>query len=508
MIFSENNKKFDVKVTSLQEKQSIKNNQFNKEDWSSAYQNVELELENKNLEVSQGNSIKELNGTLFKNGPGILERDGQWLHHPFDGDGMISAINFKDGKATFTNKFVKTKGYLEEKKKNKFLYRGVFGTQKKGGILNNVLDLNFKNIANTHVIKLGDELLALWEAAGPHALDPKNLETIGLTTLKGVLKKNEAFSAHPKIDLNSKYSKEVLVTFGVQTGPQSTIRLMEFSNKGNKAGEILFDRKDKLNGFAFLHDFAITTNWAIFLQNAIDFNPLPFVMGQKGAAQCLKSSPNKKAKFFIVPRDSGLYRGKPPVIIDAPEGFVFHHVNAYEDEENIVLDSIFYDDFPSVGPDEDFRDIDFEKYPAGKLKRSIINLKSRNSELSTISEQTCEFAVINPKFTGIKATHSWMACTNAKSGNAPLQAIKKINLDTKEEIFWSAAPRGFVSEPIMVPKTNSKKEDEGYLLILVWNGARRGSDLIILDSKNLEHLSTYELPINIPHGLHGSWSNN
>ena len=173
-----------------------------------------------------------------------------------------------------------------------------------------------------------------------------------------------------------------------------------------------------------------------------------------------------------------------------------------------MLDSIFYDDFPSVGPDEDFRDIDFEKYPAGKLKRSIINLKSRNSELSTISEQTCEFAVINPKFTGIKATHSWMACTNAKSGNAPLQAIKKINLDTKEEIFWSAAPRGFVSEPIMVPKTNSKKEDEGYLLILVWNGARRGSDLIILDSKNLEHLSTYELPINIPHGLHGSWSNN
>jgi len=29
-----------------------------------------------------------------------------------------------------------------------------------------------------------------------------------------------------------------------------------------------------------------------------------------------------------------------------------------------------------------------------------------------------------------------------------------------------------------------------------------------LDSENLEHLSTYELPINIPHGLHGSWANN
>jgi len=107
---------------------------------------------------------------------------------------------------------------------NKFIYRGVFGTQKNGGILNNALDLKFKNIANTHVIKLGDEILALWEAAGPHAMDPDSLDTIGLTSLRGVLKPNEAFSAHPKTDLNSNVSSELLVTFGVQTGPKSTIR--------------------------------------------------------------------------------------------------------------------------------------------------------------------------------------------------------------------------------------------------------------------------------------------
>ena len=113
-------------------------------------------------------------------------------------------------------------------------------------------------------------------------------------------------------------------------------------------------------------------------------------MGQKGAAQCLKSNPKKTAKFFIVPRDSGLFRGQPPIVIDAPEGFVFHHVNAYEDDSNIILDSIFYDDFPSVGPDEDFRDIDFDNYPAGKLKRSLIDLKNMSSKLLSISDQTCD----------------------------------------------------------------------------------------------------------------------
>ena len=95
----------------------------------------------------------------------------------------------------------------------------------------------------------------------------------------------------------------------------------------------------------------------------------------------------------------------------------------------------------------------------------------------------------------------------SKAGNAPLQAIKKINLTSKEEIFWSAGPSGFVSEPIMVPSENSSKEDEGFLFILLWNGERRGSDLVILDAKDLKELAVYELPISIPHGLHGSWVN-
>ena len=494
-------------MTNLQEEQINEIQTFNKEDWSSAYKNVDKELTKEPLLLKKGEHIKDLNGTLLRNGPGILERGGQWVHHPFDGDGMITAIKFEDGQPFLTNKFVKTKGYLEEQKSNKLIYRGVFGTQKNGGILNNALDLKLKNIANTHVVKLGDEVLALWEAAGPHALDPDSLDTIGLTTLNGVLKPEEAFSAHPKIDLNSNSSSELLVTFGVQAGPKSTIRLMEFNNAGENRGELIIDRQDSFNGFAFLHDFAITTNWAIFLQNAIDFNPLPFVMGQRGAAQCLKSNPKKKAKFFIIPRETGLFRGQPPLIINAPDGFVFHHVNAYEKDSKIILDSIFYDDFPSVGPDENFRDIDFENYPEGKLKRSTIDLKKKNADLETISEQCCEFAMVNPKFLGLKASFSWMACTYQKVGNAPLQAIKKINLSTKEEIAWSAAPSGFVGEPIMVPSVNSSIEDEGFLFILLWNGSRRGSDLVILDAKDLKELAIYELPISIPHGLHGSWMN-
>jgi len=82
---------------------------------------VEKELTKEPLTISKGNNIKNLNGTLLRNGPGILERGGQWVHHPFDGDGMITSIKFENGQPFLTNRFVKTKGYLEEEKIDKFI---------------------------------------------------------------------------------------------------------------------------------------------------------------------------------------------------------------------------------------------------------------------------------------------------------------------------------------------------------------------------------------------------
>ena len=169
-------------MTNLQDKKINEVKSFNKEDWSSAYKNVEKELTKEPLTIRKGENINDLNGTLLRNGPGILERGGQWVHHPFDGDGMITSIKFENGQPFLTNRFVKTKGYLEEEKINKFIYRGVFGTQKNGGFLNNALDLKFKNIANTHVVKPLVSRLSGSNACGPAASHNARISSPNLTT--------------------------------------------------------------------------------------------------------------------------------------------------------------------------------------------------------------------------------------------------------------------------------------------------------------------------------------
>ena len=92
MIFGEDIHSNYFVVTYLQDKKIDKIKSFNKEDWSSAYQNVKKELTKEYLTISKGKNIESLNGTLLRNGPGILERGGQWVHHPVDGDGMITSI--------------------------------------------------------------------------------------------------------------------------------------------------------------------------------------------------------------------------------------------------------------------------------------------------------------------------------------------------------------------------------------------------------------------------------
>ena len=58
----------------------------------------------------EGTLPPELHGTLLRNGPGIFEVGGKRLPQPFDGDGLVAALSFVDGRVFFANRFVRTEG--------------------------------------------------------------------------------------------------------------------------------------------------------------------------------------------------------------------------------------------------------------------------------------------------------------------------------------------------------------------------------------------------------------
>lgn len=62
----------------------------------------------------QGTIPADLNGTLYKNGPGNFEFGGQRMTHPFDGDGLVASYAFSNGEVLARRRFVRTKALREE----------------------------------------------------------------------------------------------------------------------------------------------------------------------------------------------------------------------------------------------------------------------------------------------------------------------------------------------------------------------------------------------------------
>lgn len=478
---------------------------YTREDWQGGYQSLNQEFDYW-IDDIEGQIPPELQGTLFRNGPGLLDINGQRIHHPFDGDGMISRISFVNGRAHFRNRFVRTEGYVAEQKAGKILYRGVFGTQKSGGWLANIFDFKIKDIANTNVIYWGGKLLALWEATEPHHLDPYTLETLGREYFNGVLSPGEAFSAHPRFDpsCNQDGGAPCLVNFSIKPGLSTTITIFEL----NLAGEIVRKQAHSVPGFCFIHDFVITPNYCIFFQNPVTFNPIPLALGIRAAGECIQFQPHKPTQIIVIPRNPQVGQTKVK-ILEAQSGFVFHHANAFEVGNEIVIDSICYESLPEVEPESDFRQVNFEANLPGQLWRFSLNLENETAQQKMVESQCCEFPSINPAYVGRDYQYLYMGAAHNQTGNAPLQAILKLNLKSGERQLWSAAPRGFIGEPIFVPRPDADKEDDGWVLVLVYDAAHNRSDVVILDASDFNQGAVAKLHLkhHIPYGLHGNFTN-
>ncbi|MEL6441086.1 MAG: carotenoid oxygenase family protein [Cyanobacteria bacterium J06621_8] len=489
-------------IPSSVNRQSDNTQQYDREEWKRGYDSQPNEYDYEITDV-EGQIPVELSGTLYRNGPGLLDIGGTEIQHPFDGDGMISAFSFQDGKVHYRNRFVKTEFYLKEREAGEILYRGVFGTQKPGGLFNNIFDLRLKNIANTGVIHWGGKLLALWEAAEPHRLDPQTLETVGIDYLDGVLEPGDAFSAHPWVDPHCIFDDGApcLVNFRVDPGLSSKITLFEFAPDG----KLLRRHSHTIPGFSFIHDFIITPNYAIFFQNPVNFNPLPFLFGTRGAGQCVEFQPQKPTTVVVIPRDPNR---KDVKTFSVESGFVFHHANAFEQGNQICVDSIAYQKLPLVSGDEHYKEVNFDLFDPGQLWRFTMDLEADTVNRKLLEGHCCEFPTHNPEYVGRPYRYLYVGAVAQDTGrNAPLQAIMKLDLETGERQLHSFAPSGYVSEPIFVPKPNATREDEGWVLTLVYNGSKHRSTLAILDGENLDGdaIALLHLKHHVPYGLHGSW---
>lgn len=284
--------------------------------WSKAIANPAKEFPLTPLPILAGHIPPELRGSLYRNGPGRLERGNKRVGHWFDGDGGILAVHFGEEKATATYRYVQTEGYQKEAAANKFLYPN-YGMTAPGGFWNNWTK-KVKNAANTSVLALPDKLLALWEGGLPHALDLQTLETKGKDNLFGLLY-DSSFSAHPKIDSTT----GEIFNFGISVGREVTLNIYRSDFAGQVKGQKLYF----LDRFSLVHDFVLAGKYLVFFLPPIDLNFLPVIFGFKSFSDAMEWKPDYGTQILVFDRDTLDLVSK----IESDAWYQWHFTNGYVD---------------------------------------------------------------------------------------------------------------------------------------------------------------------------------
>ena len=457
--------------------------------------NVEYDYD---LEDVEGELPTDIRGTFYRNGPGRQRIGDSKYGHWFDGDGMLCQFTFNEGKAHFRNRYVRTPKYIEETAAQKVLYRG-FGTQVPGGFLSNFLKKP-ANPANTSTIYHGGHLLALNEGGKPWELQPGSLDTIGEFTYDGQLEPSMVFSAHGKVHPRTgdyiNYGAGVS-GFGLK-GPKPCINMYRIDPEGT-----LFKKAQiPLDTFPFCHDFALSDKYAIFFLGSIVFgNMVPVILGTRTISDQVTFDESIPMQIVVVDLDT-LTEVKR---FETDPGAIIHFGNAFEEGDELIIDGMFQDNF---GANETLQDV-FNpdgRFGGGWYMRYFLNMKTGELKSEQVMETECEFPTFNTAFTGSRNEVTYTACSVDNGANSFFNGISRVTRDGDATVV--ALPPGcYGSEPVFVPKINATKEDDGYLMEVVYNGFEHKSELQIYRADDVnDQVCSLKLKHHVPHQFHGFYT--
>jgi all-trans-8'-apo-beta-carotenal 15,15'-oxygenase len=456
--------------------------------WSAGFQTLPEE-HNYRVEEIDGTVPATLRGTLFRNGSGRNQLGGQWFPHWFDGDGMVSRVRFDDAGIHYRNRYVGTANYVDETRAGRLLNRG-FGKMRPLGPLGNALR-EPANVSNTSVVMQGDRLLSLWEGGPPIALDPTTLATRGIEDFGGVLK---AFSAHPKIDPDT----GELFNFGIDYGRKTTLTPYRI-DRG-----ILTRLPPVVLPYPVMnHDFVLTGRYLVFCLGPILVHPLKFMLGLKSFDGALHWEGARPTLILLVPRDGV---GEPRRI-ETDAFFQFHFANGFEEDGDLVLDLARYPNYTTIG--EALRTYWRSSWPSrgmAALTRLRIDLATGKVEKQTFPTGTAnEYPTLNPAFSGKKHRYAYIASNPIDREAGLQQRISRVDFDTGAVQSHDFGPAGYVGEPLFVPTGPGGAEDDGIVIVMVFNSTDQRTDVVGLDARDLaaRPLFTARLKHHVPYPLHG-----
>lgn len=437
------------------------------------------------LEV-EGELPSDLFGAFVRNGPNSVFAPKN-LYHWFDGDGMVHAVYFRDGRASYRSRLVRTEGLSDEERHGGSIWPGIMGpfdfSLPRGPI---------KDTANTDLIFHNGQLLALWYLCGaPHRIDPHTLDTLGIEDFGGKLR--TTVSAHPKVDPRT----GELVYFTL-SDDAPFMRYGVVSADGELAHEIPIE----LPGPRSPHDLTITENHSIVHDFPL-FHDSEIL--RKSGHRVTRFHRDLPSRFGVVAR-----RGSADSVrwFEFEPGYVLHMVNAWEDGDWITMDGCFQPDPTIVRRAEDGELASMLGYLRirAHLHRWRMNLATGEAREEPLDDLNVEFCLPDTDLYGARTRYSYHQHLPPDMDTVDFRALVKYDHESGRCQRFDYPAGHYGGESPFARRAGATAEDDGYITSFVSDESGR-SQCWVFSALDITKgpIAKVELPTRVPIGFHAKW---
>ncbi|MGX1305500.1 carotenoid cleavage dioxygenase-like enzyme [Amorphus suaedae] len=449
---------------------------------SGVFTPVAREIDVADLTVVAGRIPEDLSGAYMRNGPNPLFQPLSYTY-PLDGDGMVHAVYFDNGRARYRNRFVETRELAVERRAGRAVWGGLMAPMPIDPALLQAGEAGspFKNGAFINVLAHGGHLLALGEAEAAYEMTME-LETLGEWT---------AGTDRPlPIGAHNRRHPATGDLFAIAYDPGSPeVQVRRIDPAGRLADNFVVT----LPASSMIHDFVLTERHVVLLVGPAIFD----IEAAQHGGPFLAWRPELGTTIAVMELDGG-----DPTLFEAEPFFVYHFANGFERGGSIVIDYVRHPEF-SLGPDG--------ADGAPHLHRLVLDPAARRIRDARISDFATEFPRVNDRLEAQATRFVYVpqlsgSLTHGPHPSATFNTITKVDTESGVTRTHDLGER-VAGEPVFIPRPGASAEDDGYLAVFATDPAAMMSDLVLLDAADpsREPVAVIRMPQRVPQGLHGTW---